>query len=90
MSATPYAGLRKKLVAVDDVEMGGVCEVTVYRNPDGPEAAEAISSLLKLLGQASRYVADHQEAQPNDETRALLAKIDAALNSDASTQTVKD
>jgi hypothetical protein len=50
-SAQPYAGLLEKLVAVDDVEMGGVCEVTVLRNPDGPEAAEAISSLLKRVGE---------------------------------------
>jgi hypothetical protein len=97
MSAQPYAGLRKKLVAVDDVEMGGVCEVTVYRNPDGPEAAEAISTLLKRVGELEgglrlarmwcEDVAMGREVSQAVARRSLKC-IDAALNSDASTQTV--
>lgn len=61
-----YAGLRKKLVAVDDVEMGGVCEVTVLRNPDGPEAAEAISSLLKALQHVEKRVYSLMRSQEED------------------------
>jgi hypothetical protein len=117
MSAQPYAGLRKKLVAVDDVEMGGVCEVTVLRNPDGPEAAEAISSLLKRVGELEGLIsAESIERLAEDiaiacvdclppireaRHRAMVRlgerlrtplpndlKHLAALNSDASTQTV--
>jgi hypothetical protein len=50
--------LLERLRQYDDVEMGGVCEVTVLRNPDGPEAADRIEALIaqvEMLEGALRF-----------------------------------
>lgn len=45
----------------------------------GTHPAPASDELLEALKGARWYVADHQEAQPNDETNSLLGQIDALL-----------
>jgi hypothetical protein len=97
MTEQPYAGLLGQLVAkrpAREVAARGYVDSgqTTHINPDGPEAAEAISSLLNALensrarfvGLATliKAVTGHDSIMAQE----AIEKIDAALNSDASTQ----
>jgi hypothetical protein len=92
MSAQPYAGLLERLVGKMLVTHGGQSH-QMDRNPDGPEAAEAISSLLNALTDIRQEAKQANDFLGEDtDVEAVLGTIEylasAALNSDASTQTV--
>jgi photosystem II stability/assembly factor-like uncharacterized protein len=90
MSEQPYAGLLERLAKFHNPN-GGQKETRVLMD----EAAEAISSLLNALGTARAALADDRIGtiyQDDPDWYRMVddavAAIDAALNSDASTQTV--
>lgn len=92
MSAQPYAGLLERLVAVESSASDFIGDpnpkyVTCWhRNPDGPEAAEAISSLLKALEAAYREGWDASRDEGGyiyQDDAWEHSKARAALNSDA-------
>jgi hypothetical protein len=81
MSATPYAGLLERLRSLIPSGLYTGNSDFWYVNPDGPEAAEAISALLKALEQTrSKLLGKPTMA----DVISALNIIDAALNSDAS------
>ena len=86
-----YAGLLTKLTRTTR-EVVHLREIQCLANPDGPEAAEAISSLLKALERIATHeshVSDsHMECENCkdaylDDYAACKAIARAALNSDA-------